>query len=186
MNIELLMKCGKTVSFERNQVICKEGEVGNSMYIVLRGMVDIVINSFSDKAKTVAQIKEGGFFGEMSLLEDIPRTATVYAKSEQVIVLEVGKSDFPKLLRHADSIAYNMFSMLKKRLDEMLELVRDKEKRYVYQYRKKQLYETIQKMDEESFSKIATENPDYVWTLLKYLSTALKEQNLKYIDQVEG
>ena len=69
MDIDVLKKCGKNVTYKRGQVICQEGEIGHSMFILLQGNADITINSFSDQAQNLGTLQEGSFFGEMSLLD---------------------------------------------------------------------------------------------------------------------
>lgn len=58
------------------------------MYVLLKGSVEVVINSFSDQVQPLGCMQEGSFFGEMSLLEGKPRTATSVADSEETVVLE--------------------------------------------------------------------------------------------------
>ena len=89
MDIDVLKNCGTVKTFEQGQILCQEGEIGHSMYILLMGEVEISINSFSDNPQSLGCMPEGSFFGEMSLLEDKPRSATIIACSQEVIVLEV-------------------------------------------------------------------------------------------------
>ena len=98
MDIDLLKGCGTTVAFHEGQAICREGESGQSMFVLLRGKVNVIINSFSDNSQVVDTLQEGSFFGEMSLLEGKPRSATVIASTADVIVLEVSQTDFSMLL----------------------------------------------------------------------------------------
>ena len=91
MNIELLRECGRIVAFEKNEVICREGEEGHSMFLLLEGKVEVRINSFSNNTKTVSTISQGGFFGEMSLLEKKPRSASVFVTSDMVVALEIAE-----------------------------------------------------------------------------------------------
>lgn len=184
MDVDLLKGCGKTVVFEGEKSICREGETGHSMFILLKGSVEVLINSFSDNPQSVGFMEEGSFFGEMSLLESKPRSATIVAASEQVIVLEVSETDFAMLLLNATSITYRLLLSLNNRLNTMLDKIDQTDKRFVYQYRKNPIYQTVQKMDVRSFDAIAKKDPDYVWTLLKYLSSSLEKLNIEYIQQL--
>ena len=183
MDIDVLKKCGKTTTFHSGQVLCQEGEIGHAMYILLKGEVDISINSFSDYPKSLGTMPEGSFFGEMSLLENKPRSATIVACSEEVTVLEVSETDFTKLLLNASSITYRILLTLNSRLNTMLDKLNETEKKFVFQYRKNPIYNTIQKMDVRSFDAIAKKDPDYVWELLKYLSSSLEKLNREYIQK---
>lgn len=184
MDVDLLKDCGKMVVFQGGQSICREGETGHSMFILLKGSAEVLINSFSDNPQSVGLVEEGGFFGEMSLLESKPRSATIVAVSEQVVVLEVSETDFAMLLLNATSITFRILLSLNNRLNAMLDKIDQTDKRFVYQYRKNPIYQTVQKMDVRSFDAIAKKDPDYVWTLLKYLSSSLEKLNTEYIQQL--
>ena len=155
MDIDLLKGCGTTVTFHEGQAICREGESGQSMFVLLRGKVNVIINSFSDNSQVVDTLQEGSFFGEMSLLEGKPRSATVIASTTDVIVLEVSQTDFSMLLLNATSITYRLLLSLNNRLNGMLDRIEEKDKRFVFKYRKNPIYATIQKMDVRSFDAIA-------------------------------
>lgn len=184
MDVDILKGCGQTVSYKAGQAICREGETGHSMFILLKGMVDITINSFSDSPQSIGYMEEGSFFGEMSLLESKPRSATIVACTEEVVVLEVSETDFSMLLLNATSITYRLLLSLNNRLNSMLTRIEQTDKRFAYQYRKNPIYSSIQKMDVRSFDAIAKKDPDYVWTLLKYLSSSLEKLNKEYIHQL--
>ena len=158
------------------------------MYIVLSGSVSVNINSYSNNAAPLAILEEGSFFGEMSLLEKKPRSATVFASSESVILLEIEEKDFPKLLRDGGSTSYRLLYTLNQRLNDMLDRIYEygEDKKFVFHYRKNPHYVAIQKLNEENFYAIANENTDYIWTLLKYLSSCLTELNNRYVARIEN
>lgn len=186
MDIDVLKDCGKTTVFKNGQVLCQEGEKGHSMFILLKGEVEISINSFSDNPQSLGVMPEGSFFGEMSLLEDKPRSATIIACSDNVVVLEVSEQDFSKLLLNATSVTYRLLLTLNNRLNSMLERLEDNDKKFVFKYRKNPIYNTIQKMDVRTFDSIAKKDPDYAWELLKYLSSSLEKLNREYIAHINN
>lgn len=181
MDVDILKKCGKLVVFKNGEAICHEGETGHSMYILLKGFVEITINSFSDQPKSLGLVGEGSFFGEMSLLEKKPRSATIISKSDECVAIEVEETDFSILLLNATSITYRILLSLNKRLNEMLDRIEEKDKKFVFKYKKNPIYSTIQKMDVRTFDQISKKDPDYVWELLKYLSSSLEKLNREYI-----
>lgn len=185
MDIELLRECGRIVAYEKDEVICREGEEGHSMFILLEGNVEVRINSFSDNAKVVSRISKGSFFGEMSLLEKKSRSASVFVTSDMAVLLEIREENFEILLSKAPSIAYSILKVLNKRLNVMLDRIWETDKRFIYNYRKDATYNLIQKLDEEGFEQIAQGASNNVWVLLKYLSTSLEYLNGKYISDVE-
>lgn len=186
MDVKLLKGCGNMVSYRLGQAICREGEEGQSMFVLLRGMVTVVIGSFSDNPQGVDQLEEGSFFGEMSLLEGKPRSATVMARTEDVLVLEVSEEDFFVLLKTATSLAFRLMTNLKGRLDAMLERIEKTDRPFAFRYRKDRIYGIIQKLDLCAFEKIAETEPDYVWTLLRYLSSSLDKLNQEFLLRVRS
>lgn len=65
----------------------------------------------------------------------------------------------------------------------MLDRIELNDKKYVFKYKRNPLYGTIQKMDVRTFDQIAKKDADYVWELLKYLSSSLEKLNREYINQ---
>ena len=62
-------------SFENDEVIFEEGETGRDLYIVQQGYVRVTKNTVNEKIE-IAQFSKGDFFGDMSLLQSLPRYAT--------------------------------------------------------------------------------------------------------------
>lgn len=74
------------VAFADGEAIVRQGQPGDSMYIVCSGKAAVMID---EHRKPIAIIEKGGYFGEMSLLTGDPRTATVVAHGD-VVALEIG------------------------------------------------------------------------------------------------
>ena len=79
--------------FGDGEVVVRQGEPGHSMYVVCSGQVAVVLEP---GRQVVATIEQGGYFGEMSLLTGDPRSATVIARGDAV-VLEIDAELFRKL-----------------------------------------------------------------------------------------
>ncbi len=77
-------------AFYDGEAIVVEGEPGQAMYAIAEGKVSVVRTVDGQPARKVAQMTEGDFFGEMALLSDSPRLATVVAEGP-VIVLEFAR-----------------------------------------------------------------------------------------------
>ncbi|MEL3909134.1 MAG: GGDEF domain-containing protein [Treponemataceae bacterium] len=111
--------------FDKNSSLVYEGEMGNELYIVVEGKVDISIEEKSETTKqqsgliSVAKIGEGDFFGEMSMLEQEPRSATCMAISS-VKALVLKSKDFLSLIEDnpklAGKVLTNMLSTTASRL----------------------------------------------------------------------
>jgi small-conductance mechanosensitive channel/CRP-like cAMP-binding protein len=82
-----------TRTYGDGEAIVRQGEPGESMFVVSSGQVAVVIEP---DRREVAKIERGGYFGEMSLLTGAPRSATVIARGE-VVVLELDAELFRRL-----------------------------------------------------------------------------------------
>jgi len=63
-------------TFRKDEIIIKQGEPGTLFYIISKGKVKVVKEKFFKKTQ-LAELGAGSFFGEMALIEDFPRTATI-------------------------------------------------------------------------------------------------------------
>ncbi|MCG8455009.1 MAG: cyclic nucleotide-binding domain-containing protein, partial [Holophagales bacterium] len=110
------------VSFREGEVIFEEGDLGTEMYIVHEGKVEI-LKRFKDELRQLAMLGQGDFFGEMSILEDLPRTASARARSD-VKAVPINGSTFVQMLRKNPEIAVRMMRKLSRRLRETDQMLR--------------------------------------------------------------
>ena len=80
----------KLLTFDRGKVILREGEPGNSLYMLTSGKVKAFVKK-DGKQVPIAELEEGAFFGEMSILTGKPRTATIVA-TEASELLELDRT----------------------------------------------------------------------------------------------
>ncbi len=79
--------------YNQNEIIFTEGSIGNTMMVIASGEVRVTQKPGPETEETLMILKKGDIFGEMSLLEDLPRSATVIAHTN-VITLEIYRKDF--------------------------------------------------------------------------------------------
>lgn len=104
------------VQFASGQPVFHEGDVGATMYIVQSGRVRLFHDSGG--ARTVlGEMEKGDFFGEMSILEGLPRTSSAEA-SENSELIEINSSTFDRMIRSNIEIAIRMLRKLSIRLRE--------------------------------------------------------------------
>lgn len=104
-----LAEVAMDVSFRPNTAIIKQGQTAKTFYIIVRGSVRVVTESSSGPTE-IAQLNAGSFFGEMGVLNDEPRAASVismdevrcfaFDKAALMAVLE----DYPKVLHALGSV----------------------------------------------------------------------------------
>jgi CRP/FNR family cyclic AMP-dependent transcriptional regulator len=90
--------------------LIRQGRRGREFFVLLEGEADVTQNG-----STIATMKAGDFFGEIALISDAPRTATVTAKTP-VRVLVVTDRSFKTLLEHVPSIQLKVLRALAERL----------------------------------------------------------------------
>lgn len=115
----------KIEGHKAQETIFKEGAPGDKFYIVLEGAIRIS-KFIGSSEEALSVLKAGEFFGEMSLIEDLARSADAIAHEDaRLLVLE--KGDFENLLFLNKDLAYTVLwaftRTLSKRLREMNEKV---------------------------------------------------------------
>jgi CRP-like cAMP-binding protein len=101
-------------TYQDGEVIVKEGSSGTEMYIISTGAVRVT-KLMNDKEVELARLDRGDFFGEMSLLENVPRSATVTAVgTTKVLVLNIG--NFMLKIRRDPSFAFTLMQKMSKRI----------------------------------------------------------------------
>jgi CRP-like cAMP-binding protein len=103
------------VQYGDGEVIIREGDIDDRLFVVLSGEVKAVKDYQGPRERTLGFVREGMFFGEMALLDNYERTATVVANSE-VHCLEVRHLDFMELVRAHPQLAVLMLPVLARRL----------------------------------------------------------------------
>jgi len=113
--------------FPAGRVIIQEGDPGDSLYIMVSGEVEItkqltlVLDKDTPKERVMIRLKaeDGVYFGEMSLLENDPRSATVTALSD-CRLLELYQKDFLELVRNDPAMGLKLLLRLAQLLSRHL------------------------------------------------------------------
>ena len=105
-------------TFAKGEIIFKEGDMGNEMHIIQSGAV-VVIKSIGDDDNVIlAKLGKGNFFGEMSILGDSKRSATIKAIEETTTII-FDDVIFRSQLRKLPDWFTSMFKVLIKRIRDM-------------------------------------------------------------------
>ncbi len=125
--------------FAPDESIVRQGQPGGSMFVVHKGSVNVNILE-DDKPKTINTLREGEFFGEMSLLTGEPRSATVVANEESQII-QIGKFALKTILDDNPNLV--------KTLSELVE-----ERRALLSQNEEKHLSTTKKQDVKAFKSI--------------------------------
>ncbi len=114
----------KLKNYEPRETVIEEGTKGTSAFVVLSGAVEVLKRSGKTEV-SVATLGEGQVFGEMGLIEDKSRSATVKAITE-LKVQEINRDDFNELLKTKPSVLIpimkSLFERLRQASDRLAEM----------------------------------------------------------------
>lgn len=111
-DIQALRKLGEIVNFNQDEILFQQGEKGDYAFLILRGKVAVILNSVFDGGEVIiAEIGEGDMVGEMAILEESVRAATVKAM-DAVIALKIKEAQFQEFLKLNPKYARGMLSSL--------------------------------------------------------------------------
>ena len=103
--------------FPKGATIVEEGTPGDYMYVIREGRVKVTKLSEDGREKILQMLGEGAFFGEMALLDQAPRSATVKTLLP-VRLLALSRVDFLSVLRRSPDLAMGVIQELTRRLRE--------------------------------------------------------------------
>ncbi len=112
-----------TLEFEEGEIIFKEGDIGYEMYVIQEGEVEI-FNTIDGQEHRLVTLEKGDFFGEMSLLEDLPRTASARALTKCKLI-KIDSTTFDQMIKHNPEIAVRMMRKFSRRLRKMDKALRE-------------------------------------------------------------
>ncbi len=102
--LELFVALGRVVSCPKGATFFSEGDKGGSLYVIISGAVRISKQGAAGHTDTIGAIGKGACFGEMALIDDLPRSATATAVDE-CLVLELDRNDAIDLFQENPYIA---------------------------------------------------------------------------------
>jgi len=108
-------------SYGNGDVIFEEGSVGKHMYVVVSGSVRIVKKAGGEVA-VVATLGKGELFGEMALVDSLPRSASAIAAGDDTSVVEIDHAQFAYLVGQQPAFALIILKALSLRLRKQMEI----------------------------------------------------------------
>ncbi|MBW2365193.1 MAG: Crp/Fnr family transcriptional regulator [Deltaproteobacteria bacterium] len=111
-------------TFPKNTIIFSEGDEADSLYIILRGKVRALLNNIHGKELVLTIQEPGEYFGELALIDDDPRSATIMTKEETQLLILPGNA-FKNLLRDNPDLIFNILKGLTARLRKATDKIED-------------------------------------------------------------
>jgi CRP-like cAMP-binding protein len=118
-SFETLQTIADELLFRAGTTVFAEGDTADGMYLVLEGAALVIRKTKSGEERTVAIVTEGQSFGEIGLLVDRPRQATIAAGTD-LRVLKITRYTLELLHKSAPDMAFMMYQVLARSLAEQL------------------------------------------------------------------
>jgi CRP/FNR family transcriptional regulator, cyclic AMP receptor protein len=113
--IEAISRITMLKTYPKNYVIFQEGERGDALFIIVKGRVKVLLYGEDGREYILDVIGTGGFFGELSLIDELPRSANVTTVEESELLI-IRRSDFVRLLMENPAMTINILKILSRRL----------------------------------------------------------------------
>ncbi len=115
--LKLLAFTSERLAFQEGQSLFHQGDMGDAAYLVVDGTADVVIEGPDGARLTVAQIDRNAFVGEIAILCDVPRTATITATTK-LDTLRISKDLFFRLVNEFPTMAVEIMRELARRQEQ--------------------------------------------------------------------
>jgi signal transduction histidine kinase len=145
--IEELIANSAVHTYEPGTVLCRENAVEDRFYMILEGEAEVSKRINNNEERLLKMLYPGDFFGEMALIHNAPRAATVTVKT-RLTALELDKAAFDRVLHNSTSIALAMVSEISNRLRQNDQMAVDD-----LRMRASELAEAYQKLAEQDLAR---------------------------------
>lgn len=142
-----IVQAGTLMTAPANTVLCHEGAYETTFYIIMQGSVVVTKVVNDSETRILKRLHAGDFFGEMAIIHNAPRAATV-ATEETTIVLELEKEAFSNLLEKSSSISLAMVREVSRRLRENDEMAIED-----LRFKAKELAQAYQQLAEQEVAR---------------------------------
>lgn len=121
--LKLLAFTSERITYEAGQVLFCQGDVGDAAYIIIEGAAKVLVDTDQGQIE-VAALGRNDFVGEIAILCDVPRTATVKA-SAKTVTLRITKDLFFRLVAEFPEMSVEIMRELASRLEHTTQKLRE-------------------------------------------------------------
>ena len=119
IEIDNLLAFSQIKHYPITTILCREGNFESKFYILIDGEVEVTKTINNSEERKLKVLTSGDFFGEMGIMHDAPRAASVTA-STPVTVLEIDKDNFDRVIQHSSTIPWQWFEKLANVFEKMM------------------------------------------------------------------
>jgi signal transduction histidine kinase len=148
LEIDELVTRSKVNNYPDGSILCHEGEIESKFYILLDGQVKVTKTINNIEQKLLKTLDAGDFFGEMAIIHNAPRAASVTTSGPTTTVMEIDKENFDRVLQRSSSVSMAMVREISNRLRENDEMAIEDLK-----IRAAELAEAYQKLAEQELTR---------------------------------
>jgi CRP/FNR family cyclic AMP-dependent transcriptional regulator len=113
--LKLIAFTSERVTFDPEQYVFHQGDMGDAAYIIMEGDAEVLIDG-PGGTRAVAHVGRNEFIGEIAILCDVPRTASIRARS-RVVALRISKDLFFRLLTDFPKMSLTIMRVIAQRLE---------------------------------------------------------------------
>jgi len=107
----------KTRKFHAGETVFRQGDIASELYFIVKGSVQVIRETAAD-AKLIAELIEGDTFGEIAIISDMPRTATIRSITDTT-VCTIHKAEFEQLIKQSPTLRDASSRLVKERLHDI-------------------------------------------------------------------
>lgn len=133
----------KEVHYKKNTVVINQGEISRNLFIVVYGRLKVFATDEDGNQTIFSFLHSDNFFGELSLIDDAPRSATVITL-EDAVLLSLSHSDFFEFINKHTDLYWPLFKSLTNRIRQMDETICTLTSRDIYGRLVETLYDQAQ------------------------------------------
>jgi len=120
--LKLMAFASERAQYKPGETLFRQGDIADAAYIILEGRADVIIDTPSGPF-SVAEVMKNDFVGEIAILCDVPRTATIRVK-EPLVTLKITKDLFFRMVTDFPAIGIEVMRVLAQRLEHTTEQLR--------------------------------------------------------------
>jgi len=121
---DILIQHSQTRTYPANSILINEGDHSNSMYVIQEGEVKVYASDENGKEIILQILRAGEYFGEMALVDDEPRSASVITVTPVKVII-ISKADFKNCLASNSEVAFNLIRAMTRKVRALTNSVKN-------------------------------------------------------------